>query len=359
MVNPRCERLRLPSVPRAQSHVVPCSFVVAALVMLGAAAYAAPNEDEAPVRLIYRATEGCPDQADFLARIHVRTSRTRSARPGEVAWTFDVIIDAGPPASGSVTVFEPDFPMGTRRMHADTCADVADALALVIALSIDPHAAISPGAPAALLPPAAPSSLPTTELRQSFAPLRTDRPQFENHSWSPSRADVFAGVDLVVAYGVAPSALVSGSPYVGWRANVIGAFDPSFRLAYTGAAADVKVATTGSAAFTWTVGRFDACLAEWSQGPVRLAACARVEAGALKVTASDVPGSETRVRPWLAIGPLVRAEWSFLRIVSLEVEIGLPLRPTNDRFFLRPDTTVYRVPVFAASGGVGLSVHFL
>ena len=92
---------------------------------------------------------------------------------------------------------------------------------------------------------------------------------------------------------------------------------------------------------------------------MRLTACARLEAGALKVAAIGVAAPETRLRPWLAAGPLARVEWAFLPPMFLEAEMGALLRPTNDRFYFQPDRTIYQVPLFAMSGGVGLGAHFL
>jgi hypothetical protein len=33
------------------------------------------------------------------------------------------------------------------------------------------------------------------------------------------------------------------------------------------------------------------------------------------------------------------------------------LRPTNDRFFFLPDTTLYQVPVVATTEGLGIGAH--
>ena len=128
-------------MPRARSgasRALLWGGVVAATVAAGAEAGAGPDEE--PIRLAYQASAGCPTEADFVMRIRARTTRARVAWPGENARTFDVRVDAGPPASGRVMVLDEDLPAGTRHVEADTCADVTDALAMVIALSIDPRA---------------------------------------------------------------------------------------------------------------------------------------------------------------------------------------------------------------------------
>ena len=109
----------------------------------GASGAAFAQEAEQPIRVTYRASEGCPDEGSFFARVRARAVKARLAQSGPEARrarAFDVEIDAGPPASGRVTVGDSDHPDGMRRVEAETCAEVADALALVIALAIEPRA---------------------------------------------------------------------------------------------------------------------------------------------------------------------------------------------------------------------------
>lgn len=257
-----------------------------------AVALAAPDEEE-PIRLTYHASSGCPDEADFVARIRARTTRARVAWPGEAARTFDVSVDAGPPPWGSVTVLT-NRAAATRRVQADTCEDVTDALALVIALTVDPHTSAAPVAAPALAVPS--SHAPELRPPLSAAPT-TDDASFENRPSTRARWNAFAGADFAVTYGVAPSPLLGGLPYAGWRANTAGAFDPSVRLALVRATSEAHAPPTGSAAFVWTAARFDACPTEWAGDFLRLTLCARLEAGALTVAAGDVGVPETRVRP--------------------------------------------------------------
>jgi hypothetical protein len=334
------------------SRVLLCVGLLTAIIAASAVTGAA-SEDEEPIRLTFQARPGCPAETEFVTRIRARTTRARVAWPGENARTFDVILEAGPPPSGRVIILDADIPVGTRRVEADTCADVADALALVIALSIDPHASSPPAAPAPDHDPV--ERGPTVRA----TPVNDERSREIQPPTGRPLASMLAGADFAVTYGVAPSALMSASPYIGWRSNASGLFDPSVRLSFVYGASDTGPAATGSADFTWTVGRLDVCPSNWIRSSVRLTTCARIESGVLAVAAHAVAAPETRMRPWLAAGVLARAEWSFLRPVFLDADIDLLLRTTNDRFYFLPDTTVYRVPVLGAGGGVGLGAHFL
>jgi hypothetical protein len=163
-----------------------------------------------------------------------------------------------------------------------------------------------------------------------------------------------------MATGVAPNALLGAAPYVGWHAKSAGALDPSIRLAFMRAGSGkLVVPSGGSAAFTWTVGRVDACPVAWPRGVLRATACARVETGALEVAGADIVAAQTRLRPWMAAGPLARVEWSLVWALFLDAEIGALFRVTDDRFVFRPSTLVFEVPLVGVSAGLGLGAHFL
>lgn len=344
---------------------------------IGPAAPAVAQEEAEPIRLVYRASEACPDEGSFVARIRARTARARLAWAGEAARTFTVVTEAGPPPSGHVIVTGGDRPEGTRWVQGDTCSDVVDALALVVALAIDPRAS-SPAearpltaasmpassAPPSLALPDSPPDVPSASPAPR-APVRTSRADDTAPEGSVSeptlKSGAFsAGADFAVATGVAPNALLGAAPYVGWRAKSARVLDPSIRLAFMRAGSgNVVVPSGGSATFTWTVGRIDACPVAWPRGVLRTTACVRVEAGALEAAGADIVAARTRLRPWVAAGPVARAEWSFVWAVFLDAEIGALFRVTDDRFVFLPSTLVYEVPLVGVSVGLGLGAHFL
>jgi hypothetical protein len=311
-------------------------------------------DEEEPIRLTYQASTSCPTESEFVTRIRARTTRARVAWPGENARTFDVLIDAGPPPSGRVTILDADIPTGTRRVTADACPQVADALALVIALSVDPHA--SPPPEVAPKPP--PGTAPDPLALEPSIQQPTDKPPRASPS-ADERRGLFVGVDFAVTYGVAPAALLSSAPYLGWRSSAEGILRPALRFTFVHATDSGQPAPSGSADFAWTVGRVDLCPADWSWSSFGVTACARIEGGALAVVPYGVELPEKRVRPWFAAGLLARAEWSFLRPLFLDADLDVLLRATDDRFYFVPDTTFYRVPVVGGSGGIGLGAHFL
>jgi hypothetical protein len=268
---------------------------------------------------------------------------------------------------------------GTRHVRADSCADVADALSLVVALAVDPAALTAPSAARALAGDAAAPTLPAptepsepTEPSRGTSPVPTvpvppapqksaphagDRPEEPAPRFATRSLSL--GTDLAFATGTAPNALVGVSPHIGWTSHAEAAAVFSARLGFLRATSGAVDVPGGSASFAWTVGRADACATGWPTKPARVSACARVEAGELVVTGLHVPAPRTQGRGWVAAGPLLRGEWLFAPPLFVDAEISAMVHVTADRFYFLPDTTAYRTPPSGIAGSVGVGVSFL
>jgi hypothetical protein len=119
---------------------------------------------EAPRGLAYRAPTGCPTEADFLTQVAARGGRFRA----EDERTFDVSVELrGGNFSGSLRVGESE----PREVSGASCAEVADALAVVTALALQPSAAVpaEPAAsPAPVVSPPAPPAPPEPPRREGI-----------------------------------------------------------------------------------------------------------------------------------------------------------------------------------------------
>jgi hypothetical protein len=337
----------------------------------------AQDHGQQPIQLTYRVTEGCPDEASFLARVRSLTTKAQLAPPGtgaEEGRAFAVDIDAGHPASGRLSVGDADHPEGTRRVQAETCAEVADALALVVALAIDPRAAPPPSIPPSPadggFPPLAETAVSPPIRSAVTSPSAGANPppaarSLAQESIPPAtrgtstRGVLLGGLDAAIDVGVSPVMLFGLSPYVGWEAKSAALFAPSLRLAFHRAQSGTVAVPDGAATFTWTAGRLDACPLARTLTTVRLTACTRIEAGALEVSGGAVVAARTALRVWLAAGALARAEWTLFDPLFLNLEASASVRLTNDRFVFLPNTTVYQVPLVGVGAGTGLGAHFL
>jgi hypothetical protein len=382
-----------------------------AVVLLSESSGAA-GESAEPIRLDYRASADCPNEAEFVARLRARTSHVRPAWPGEAARTFAVVAEAGPPSTGHLRVGESVDGGGMRAVQADSCSRVVDALALMVALAVDPSALIaaptgtpeagqpaasrgatpdapsltpapdegslarpisaSPdersGAPPVVPAPAPPPApIPTAArsaegeaLRHERPPERVSAPAARSLAPASGQGHIATGFDFAVSTGVAPRALLGASPFVGYATGRGGWIDPTFRLGFLRAWSGLfDVGSAGRAVITWTVARADACPIALPALPLHLTGCLRVEAGVLEAAGADIPSSRTASRAWLAAGPTLRAEVPIVGPLFADAEGSVLFRLTEDRFYFRPDFTVYRVPLTGFGAGAGLEVRFL
>lgn len=344
-----------------------------ALALVASPAWAVEGES---IRLDYQAPDGCPDQAAFEALVRSRTPHLTFVGRGE-ARTFDVSIDAGPPTTGRLVVRRDGRIDGSRQIQAASCGEVTEALALMVALAVDPTALLPPpiGEPAAA-DPALPSPasapiadaippLPSSQQEQPRAPDSVSAPRYGVHPPGPALVrpvparTLYLGADLAVVTNVSPNAIVGAAPYAGWRGTRRGWMEPEVRIAFIrGSNANFAVAG-GTASFTWTVGQADGCLPSWPEGPVHVLACARLEAGVLDGTGGGVASARSANRGWLSAGPLLRFEWTVVAALFLDADVAVMGHVTEYHFYFGPNATIYTVPLGGLEAAAGLGVHFL
>jgi len=360
-------------------------MLAAIAVVAGRAAGDERSEAAEPIRLDYHATPGCPDREAFEARVRARTTRARFVTGEGMTRTFVVGLQGGATPSGRFTVNRGPGIEGSREVRADSCADVADALSLFVALAVDPSALMGPTtaasgsatpvASASASASAAPSAAPSASASASVtappdapsppSPLQIDPPpdpvavDVPSIPSRPQRHTFFLGADFAMATGVSPDALLGFSPVLGWRSSSRTVLAPEVRLGFLRAASGTIVASPGEASFTWTVGRADGCVLSWPPGLARLQACARVEAGALDAAGTQIVAARSSTRGWFAAGPLARGEWDLLAPLFLEAEVAAMVHVTADSFFFEPHTPIYQVPLLGLDASAGLGVHFL
>lgn len=144
--------------------------------------------------LTYRSADGCPSESGFDAEIAARTARAVKAPAGPDVPAFVVELRSdGDAWTGTVRVRQPDGTASVRAVRAPSCAEVGAALALVVALTLDPQASLQretnarPSEPAARQPaPRAHAEPPLTapisssaEAPPLLAPTSLGRPRPE------------------------------------------------------------------------------------------------------------------------------------------------------------------------------------
>src|SRR5689334_11514042 len=92
-----------------------------------------------PALVWYRSADGCPDGAAFLARLEARGVRARLADVGDPI-DFVVTLGNGPEGARGLLERQTDTrTVAIRRLDGGTCEQVADAIALSLAVANTPR----------------------------------------------------------------------------------------------------------------------------------------------------------------------------------------------------------------------------
>jgi hypothetical protein len=273
-----------------------------------------------------------------------RTRRARPAAAGERGRQLRVRISRGDGALvGALEIEGESGGFARRVLHAEGCRDLSEALALVAALSLDPHASLEKRTAAPT--PSAPKPEPVRE--PSPAP-----------SVPTSRPLVFG---LGAQVGIFTAGETGAVPIV--RATFDAAL-PTERL--LSPALRLAIARTATAAiddgafggrFTWTVAQLELC-------PLRLGRrigarpCVTSSAGVLDAYGTTAPTTQHRVRPWATTGILARFYAELVPRVVLELGGELARPWIREAFFFEPSLHVYEPPAVVGTLETGVSVLF-
>jgi hypothetical protein len=329
----------------------PAMFVLAALEASIAHAQSPPVPT-----VWYRASEACPTADAFLARLRERGVEGRIAGVGD---RVDFVVTLGGSAEGHAGRLERQTDAGTvavRELSAPTCAEVAEGIALGLALAFDPRSATSSTpAPAPAVgepPPAAvvPPPVPAPSVGRDRPPQPAPAPASASHAWA-------AGAHASVVTGVAPGALIGGALFVerAWRRP--GVVSPSLRLGVGGLLSSSEV-PAGDVAVRVGALRLEGCPLELSLGPAALRPCASAEAGVLSAEGSGPKGlAETRF--WGAGAAHARFSWAPVPALAVEAQLGVVV--PFSRYSLEradPPEVLHRADIVAVAAGIGAAYRW-
>lgn len=300
-----------------------------------------------------QSTAGCPTPADVEAEIRWRAP---AAQLGPEAPRRLRIELAREPRGfvATMTYQASGTAAAPRQLRAPTCADVASAVALIAALTLDPDATTAPQAPALVVLPAGPS-LELPEVTPPPPPPPVEPPAVEPPALPPASPafELAAAGGARLAAGLTPGVLVLGavdvavrprrqpwSGTLGVAAGADSAFDGVSGIRTTHALVLARALGCGGGA-----------------GVVELRACGVAELGWQRVAALDVPRATPAHRLWLAVG--VRAELRYPGrgrwYGQLSAEVLAPL--TRDRFVVTPATTVHQAAALVPALGLAVGLR--
>lgn len=333
--------------------------IVIGLCLCGSYAAMAAKPVEA-IRVEFVAHPGCPDANAYWQGIAARSGRIARAKVGDPAQVVSVDIRrVGPNSVGSIKIGAG----APRKVAAQSCADVVDALALITALALDPDAATTPtssSTPSAVSSPAPPPTQAPPVPIVTTPPIAPTTTEVASPEATPPPAHRWA---IAAGFGVAAHAmgvgLVTTTPLVVDVERARGAEPgPVVRVGIAFGASGLVVEPRGPAArFSWTTARLEVCPFPIG-ATVVLRGCAFGEVGTLRATPSYVDRPHAETRPWVVAGLLLRLEWRFLRASALELEGAGGAPFLREDFVVAPDFFLYRPPPVVGSVRLGLLVRF-
>lgn len=359
--------MRLPlCLPMALTLAGLCSGTAFAQPAPGASS-SAPRERGQTVRLSYSAPPGCPDRrafmADVLRRIHAAGFATKGSRR---AFTVEIAREGDRYVGHLRGARVSDRPNARSFEDAD-CAEVARSLSLVLALAIDPEAALAPpprGAPKPAPRPAAhperkprPKRKPRPRARST--PLGTEpRPASTHAATLPGPARFDLGALAFVRAGIASKALVGAGVSARVRVPQLGTLGgPGFALQGLAAQTGVVGPQPREAEYRWLAVR--ALLAPVSVRPsaaIILYPSLLLDLGAITATGRSIAVPETHTGFWASAGVGLDFGVALGRRLWLDALAGVQANMTRDRFvFRRPFLVVHRIPAASLGASLGLS----
>jgi hypothetical protein len=337
-------------IDRPASRGASVLFVILAMLVPSFAS----AEEETPFHLSYEAPAACPDRSAFLAAVRARTARARLVSEHEPAISFTAIVEStGSDAVGHLEVREPEpdsAAVQRRSLSSRTCVEVVKALALVVALLLDPDART--GDPAPLDEPAPP---PPPALPKRLEDKPSPRP-------TPHSEALAAGAEVGMVGGIGPALAPVVGAFVDLELERTGAtmlrFEPSFRLGadFGTTSSDLPA---GAQRYWWLAGALRVCpLRLVPVEGLRLAPCGGIQVGAHHGSTREVPNPTSSADLWVAPTFGASFDWRLSQTVSLELWGGGAAPLIRTRFFLAPNTTIFEVPAVSGGGGIALRARF-
>ena len=270
-----------------------------------------------PVAIAYDASPGCPTRAFFLASLRQRTTLWRAALPAEAARTFDVRLATGVPSRGELHVRDVDGQEAIRTVTAATCAELMEAMALSVAIAIDPRAAaplgaIVPSQPttAAPAPPPAPPLPPPPPPPPSPAPAPpraapTPQPRAAPFATRAAvrRLAVSNGLRVDGVAAVAPVVMLGAGLWTDVEAPELWpGWTPAVRVGLERDTGSQQTQAAGTVAFADTLVTVDLCARAWRQGRWSFRGCLHADAGVQSPHADDQPAAPHPKPFWFDAG---------------------------------------------------------
>jgi len=322
----------------------------------------ATARDAAPAPVAYRAPASCPSAEEFSAQVAARTPLFLG--DGDLSIRVE-LFELPQGLRGRVELVRAGK-VTAREIDAERCAELVEALSLVVAILIDPNADTRPvpvGAPAEAPVPAPPPRrvvpLPGPKLASPDErwPDDADVEAGEPTEKPPRRWAIEAGSGVVAEGAVAPGLVVGPRVFVGaWFEQAVPiTLDLSAARLWSGT---ITGLSSGSASMVLDVLRLDACVFEWKRSVFSVEPCVGVEAGVLRVEGTHPAGPSSHNLFWGSAGAELRGSVWYRDLLRVSAEVGAGVPFVHYRLSFQGEPPIHETPPVGLFLGFGLAVRF-
>jgi hypothetical protein len=313
------------------------------------------------IHITYTAPAGCPSDAAFLWQVRSRVREVHA-----LATRYEIVVTSDARQVRGVLRVQEESRETVRHLTGASCEEVAEGLALIMALLIDPGAStapardLPPATPPASREPVQPPKLPPPEGLPEPSDTAVALHPSPPPSPPPSRhVSLEAGGVLFLRNAIAPGVNASGGPFVETEILGSGLVSPRLRMSVEFGSSQPVFVGDGRADFSWTTGILDSCaVVQLVRSRLALPLCVGLDFGRIVATGSHVPDPQTERKAWLSIDTTARVDWSPADgSWFLELDAGAQTPLYRARFYFSPSTTLYTTPKVAAFAGIGVGLR--
>ncbi len=324
-------------------------------LLLGLAVTSAARADEpqrAPA-IWYRASQQCPSDADFMAKLAGGAVQARLAEAGDHVDFLVTLVVAGAETVGRLERQTRAGTVAIRELRDASCERVAEGLALSLGLALEPASRVAVEAPPVAAPVALASQKPAPTVMT--VPV-AQRPLAEPAPVAPpakAQRRVALGAAAGVLYGLAPNPMARARAFVDFE-PILPALSASLsaRLGLVGARG--WAATRVGSVDQWLLGGFvEGCPFRLGNARFGLRPCLDIELGA-SGAARRGGSSFGDSTGWVTPGAGLRASAALPYRLGLEASAGVQVPLLRSEVFAA-GSSLYRAEIVLFQASLGLS----
>lgn len=302
--------------------------------------------DKPLLELDWRAPPDCVTPSELLTRVELLLGR-----PLQLDGDPNIDLRAEIVRDEAELLLHLEFRQPTareREFRANSCAELLDAAAVVLAVMIDPLASLNE------LPPAPSETEPEPEPKPPREPAPEPEPEPKPN---PPAVTQLGGLVRLGGGVLVPSLPgVAGGPTLALglrrralRVELVGAYwasQPARHTAMPELGARISLGTVATR--VCGVPRV---------GPVEFPLCGAVELGGMRGVAFGTPDAVARALPWVAIQAGGAASFGFARMLALWVGVDVVAPITRPGFSIDGLGSLHRTPALGFAAILGIEAH--